>query len=203
MSQAEEMGRGSWVLVVPVLSLVVVAAAAIGWVVAVRMGGEAKGEKLTIRLEGECAHEAKTAISTRLDDYGLAHTLSSPEPGVLLVETQTPGFPDDAVTLPKALTQVGKFEVWQNGAVKLTHFADAGVQLSLMGSAVSLITLSESIVPEGVEVRIDGQVMEIESINGEELMLVAGGASAQEALRTATDRVVAIRHPLPCGLKAG
>ncbi len=203
MSAAEQMGRGGWVLFVPVLSLLLVGGAAMGWVFAVRAGGAPGAGRARLELTGSCAAEAKLAVETRLADYGLEARIEAPSPTLLVIETQTPGAADDLEALPRALAQQGRFEVWQGGKVRLTHFVDAGVQLSFAGTAVSLINLSEAVEAEDTEVRIDGQNIDIESINGGEVMLVAEGKTAPESLRNATDRVVAIRHPLPCALTVG
>jgi hypothetical protein len=48
-------------------------------------------------------------------------------------------------------------------------------------------------------VYLDGQKVELEnSDSGVELQIPARAADSRSALRLATDRVVALRHPLPC-----
>lgn len=172
--------------------------ATVSWFAAVQgTSGRAGGELARLSFASECAEQARPVILARLEEYGLQ---PEPEPG-LSVRVRTPGMADDLEHLPRALTAPGRFEVRVNGVKFLDRFDDVGVQLALSsGAPITLFALPESLPVEGVEVLLDGQPVTTETAGGVELQVPATGATPREALRLATDRVVALRHPLPCAV---
>jgi hypothetical protein len=168
------------------------------WLMAIQFTeGEAKGEQVRIRFSSACGDSYQTAMQARLLDYGLDGHFE--KDGSL--QMTLPGLPDDRTHMPMALTRPGRFEVWQNGEKKFSHFQDAGVQISFQGTATTIITVDGHLDPEGLEVRIDGMPIQAE-VNDNELQLAISEETSQAALRQATDRVVQIRHPLPCEVTA-
>ncbi|HNH46355.1 MAG TPA: hypothetical protein PKY30_04930, partial [Myxococcota bacterium] len=61
----------------------------------------------------------------------------------------------------------------------------------------AILMLEETPDPDGLELRIDGQPVEME-MNGNEVQLHITEEGSQKALRQATDWVVSMRYPLPC-----
>jgi hypothetical protein len=153
--------------------------------------GEAQGEHVAITFDSDCGREA---IEARLLDYGL----ESDWAGSTLA-TQLPGMPGDE-GVPAALATRGELVVKVDGAPTPVRVLNAGVQVSLSGTAVSLLVLETALPSRGVTAFLDGAPLEIEAVNGEELQIAARGADSTAALRAATDRVVQIRHPLPCAV---
>ena len=151
--------------------------------------GAAAGDPIAITFSSECA---KSQIAARLADFGL---LSSWNGRVLT--TQLPGTPGDGA-LPEALARRGDLVLANAGVDSGLHVQNAGVQVSLQGSAVSLFTLDGNLTDEGATATLDGEPLDIESVNGNELQVAARGATSTDALRVATDRIVQVRHPLPC-----
>lgn len=190
-----QQGRGSWFLVIPILTGLGLIGSGAAWWIAVQQGGTATGAWARLQFQTTCPIETRAAMAARLADYGLENRFLSED---VVLEVQTPGSPDDLEHLPRALARPGQFEVWRNGTLHTTRFKDAGMQLTFTGVAVTLVNLDESIDPDGVEVRIDGAPVELEGINGPELQISTPAKTSHEALREATDRVVAIRHPIPC-----
>ena len=167
------------------------------WFVAVRFtSGEAKGGWIALDLRA--CPEARQPLLDRLQEYGLPAGADPPgQDGALRLRLQTPGLDDDREHMPVALTRPGRFEVWQSGSLHMSRFRDAGVQISITGTATAVVMLDQGVDPEGLEVRIDGLPVEAD-VNGNELQLHITELSSRDALRQATDWVVAIRHPLPC-----
>ena len=180
-------------LLVPVLFGGGMLLAGLSWVVAIlTTSGSASGEVVDVRFSSECA---AAAISDRLAAYGL--------PGAWRGDTlrlTLPGTPGDEA-VPAALAARGRLAVVVRGEVQSVRVEQAGVQISLTGTPVSLFTLDAELVEAGLVVTIDGAVQEIESVNSRELMLAARGADSTEALRTAADRVTQVLHPLPCDVQ--
>lgn len=151
---------------------------------------------MEVALEATCGDQIREPLLARLADYGLPGDLS-PD---LRLRLQGPGLPDDLEHMPAALTRPGRFEIWQGGAPTSRRFQDAGVQISITGTATAVIMLDQAPDPDGLQVRIDGLPINAD-VNGNELQLHITEASSQDALRQATDWVVAIRHPLPCEVR--
>jgi len=149
-----------------------------------------------MKLASSCGASYQPAMLSRLTDYGLQGNF---EPDGSL-SFQGPGMEDDATHMPQALVRPGRFELWQNGSVKYTRFKDAGVQISLQGTATAIVMLEETPDPDGLELRIDGQPVEME-MNGNEVQLHITEETSQKALRQATDWVVSLRYPLPCEVR--
>lgn len=169
-------------------------AAGVAWLVTVQLtAGEAKGEPIELALSSDCAN---TAISARLSEWGLPANWEGTR-----VRLVGPGMADDREHMREAVVAPGKFELSLDGAAVPAKVRHAGVQMSLQGQPVSLLTL-ETAPPAGVEARLDGTLLEIESINGGELQLRALARTSEEAMRLAADRVVWIRYPLPCKVDA-
>lgn len=182
------------VLAVPASLGVLILGGGLAWLIAVQTTeGTATGNWLHLDLSSSCGSQHQPAMLARLVDYGLEGNFESD--GSL--SFQGPGMEDDRSHMPQALTRPGRFEVWQNGEVKLSRFKEAGVQISLQGTATAILMLEEGVDTEGLEVRINGQPVEVE-VNGNELQLHVTEESSQKALRQATDWVVSLRHPLPC-----
>lgn len=172
--------------------------AAVGWWVAVQLGGEARGGVARLDFEAECGLAAQGAMLDRLGDYGLEARVVAPPLGL---EVRMPGLDDDLEHMPRALTAPGSFEVWVAGERVADHFENAGVQIGLKGNPVTLVTLADAVSPDGLEVRISGEVVPIAQVNGTELQIEATADTPQRAMRKATDWTVAIRHPLPCPVR--
>ena len=169
----------------------------LAWLVAIQTTeGTATGGWLHMKLSSSCGSSHQAAMLSRLTDYGLQGNF---EPDGSL-SFQGPGMEDDATHMPQALVRPGRFELWQNGSVKYTRFKDAGVQISLQGTATAIVMLEETPDPDGLELRIDGQPVEME-MNGNEVQLHITEETSQKALRQATDWVVSLRYPLPCEVR--
>lgn len=182
-------GRGLVVLV-PIVTGAGMILAAVAWFGAIRLGGKADGPRVRVVLDSTCA---AAAISDRASDLGLDPVADGP--AVLL---SLPGLPDDREHLPGVLAAPGRLELFVDGAPRPAQVRNVGVQIALSGAPVTLLTTDQALPAQGVTARLDGVEIPVESVNGGELMLAAVAATPQEALRVATDRVVAIRHPLPC-----
>jgi hypothetical protein len=174
--------------------------ATVGWYFRVATyQGEPKGGEARITFASACDTDAATVIAARLSDFGLPATPLPPEaPGTFGFTTALPGQPDDLAHLPGVLAARGELEVRVAGVVHPVHITDVGVQLAFSGTPVTLVLLEQPLPQEGVEVRVDGELAEIEALNGTELQIAARAGQSTEALRLATDRAVDLRHPLPC-----
>lgn len=180
----------AWLLAAPIVvggGLLLAGAAFL--VVSRTSSGQASGAPIAITFDSDCAKEA---INARLADFGLPASWS----GAILT-TQLPGTPGDEA-LPESLARRGQLSMLVNGTDSGLKVDNGGVQVSLQGGAVSLFTLSGNLPETGVTVSLDGEPLEIESINGNELQIAARGLTSTDALRIATDRVVQVRYPLPC-----
>lgn len=177
-------------LLVPVVFGVGMLGAAVAWLLTVmNTSGSAAGPTVDVRFSSDCA---ASAISARLEDYGLPGTWSGST--LRLTLAGTPG--DEGV--PAALAVPGKLLVTLDGVPQTVAIQNGGVQLSLTGVPVSLFTLDIELPERGLAVAIDGVAQDIESVNSREVMLAARGATSTEVLRLAADRVTQVRHPLPC-----
>lgn len=176
------------VLLVPIAMGGLLVLGTIGWFAAIQFGGTAHGGRATLTFDSSCA---ALAISARLADYGLEGEWIGSKLTMVL-----PGMEDDRSHMPAALTAPGVLAI-DGAAVRPRH---AGVQLSLGGNPVSLYTL-DAVVPPTATVTLDGQEMKIEQVNGGELQLSAFAEDGPRSLRVATDRVVSVRHPLPCPVR--
>jgi hypothetical protein len=185
------MSGRAWVLLIPVAVLVAILGSAVAWVVAVGAeSGAARGGRMTMVLSQGCGNEA---ILARLADYGLDGTA---EGNVLTF--RLPGMADDAEHMPRALTREGHLVLTVGGTAIPATVRHTGVQLSMMGNPVTLLTLDVALPGTGLVVTLDGEVLELDGVNGGEIQIRATDTTPERALRKATDRVVAIRHPLPC-----
>ena len=192
--RSKRVSGRAWVLLIPVAVLVAILGSAVAWVFVVGAeSGEARGGRMTMVLSRECANDA---ILARLADYGLD---GSADGNVLTF--RLPGVDDDAEHMPRALTREGRLVVTVNGNAFPATVRHAGVQLSMMGNPVSLLTLDVAPPNSGLVVELDGEVLELDGVNGGEIQIRATDVTPEKALRKATDRVVAIRHPLPCSVQ--
>lgn len=176
------------VLLVPIAMGGLLVLGTIAWFAAIQLGGEATGGRAVLTFDDDCA---ATAISARLADYGLEGTWEDSR-----LTMDLPGMEDDRTHMPAVLAAPGVLAV-DGIAVRPRN---GGVQLSLGGNPVSLYTLDE-VVPATAHVTLDGEEMKIEQVNGGELQLAALAEDGARALRLATDRVVSVRHPLPCPVR--
>lgn len=182
--------RRGWLLGAPILMGGGMLLAGAAFLVASQTtSGSASGAPIRISFDSDCA---KSQISARLSDFGLPQAWD----GAVLT-TQLPGTPGDSA-LPETLARKGALSILVNGVPAGLSVKSAGVQVSFQGAAVSLFVLDGNLPDEGVLVSLDGEPLEIEAINENELQIAARGATSTDALRVATDRVVQIRHPLPC-----
>lgn len=180
----------AWLLAAPIVVGGGMLLAGAGFLLVSRTtSGQASGAPIAITFESDCA---KPAINARLADFGLPSSWS----GAVLT-TQLPGSPGDGA-LPESLARRGQLKMLVNGVDSGLNVVNGGVQVSLQGGAVSLFTLDGNLPELGVVVSLDGEPLEIESINGNELQISARGVTSTDALRIATDRVVQVRYPLPC-----
>lgn len=183
------MNQRAAILAVPVLFGGGMIGAGMAWWLAVSTtSGTARGETVTLALDTDCA---RVALDNRLADYGLPATWDGQRLRVTL--PGTPG--DDAV--PAAILAPGRLELRDGDAVVDARLRNAGVQVSFSGAAVSLFTFDRAL-PTTLTATLDGTPLEVESVNGHELMVAARAGTSTEALRIATDRVVQARWPLPC-----
>ena len=183
----------SWALAVPVVFGGGMILAAVAWWLAVsNTAGSASGATVHVSLDSTCAN---TEIAARLADYGLPGTFAGPDLTLTL-----PGMPGDD-RVPAALVAPGKLLLVADGKELPFVVQNGGVQINVTGTAVSLFTLQAGLPSSGITATMDGSAVEVESVNGNELMIAARGKDSTEALRFATDRVVQVRHPLPCAPK--
>ncbi len=177
-------------LLVPVVFGTGMILAAGSWYIAVQgTSGTAAGARVTATFDSACAADT---IHDRLLDYGLPGEWSGADLTLTL-----PGMPGDEL-VPAALAAPGRLELSAEGAPVPYTLIEGGVQINITGTAVSLFTMKKDLPQTGLTATLDGVAVEVESVNGNELMLSARGKDSTEALRYATDRVVQVRHPLPC-----
>lgn len=181
----------------PVVIGLGVLSAGLAWIIAVQSTkGQAKGDWVELQLNSSCSSTYPPILLERLKDYGLEAHFNAED----RLAMQLPGQADDRSHMPIALTRPGKIEAWINGEQHPIHFQDAGVQISFSGTATAVVLLDEHLDPEGLEIRIDGLPVEAE-VNDNELQLHITEPNSMDALRQATDWVVALRHPLPCDIR--
>lgn len=183
------MNERAAILTVPVVFGSAMILAAGGWFLAVQnTSGVARGAPLDIVVPAECN---RVAIESRLADYGLPYSWNGETLTVTLAGT--PGDEHFAA----ALLAPGKLVLVSGAEPVVARVTNAGVQVSFAGVAVSLFTYDKAL-PTGLVATLDGVPVEVESVNGHELQIAARGATSTEALRVATDRVVAVRWPGAC-----
>lgn len=188
------MNERAVVLAIPILFGGGMIAAGVAWIVTVQLtDGAAKGEPIALELSSDCAN---TAIAARLAEWGLPANWEGTHLRIV-----GPGMPDDREHMRSAIVAPGVFTLSHEGQPVPAKVRHAGVQMSLQGQPVSLLTL-EAAPPNAVEARLDGELLEIESINGGEVQIRALAESSEAAMRLAADRVVWIRYPLPCRVDA-
>lgn len=181
--------RRALILAVPIAMGVFVVGSGVAWIVAIQLTqGEARGARVRTTVSAAC--DAVPVLVARLDDFGLAPLVTGDT-----LEFSLPGLDDDMTHMASTLTSPGILTV--GGTPQVPNHA--GVQISLQGAAVTLLTL-DAVVPESAEIALDGVTMQVVESNGGELQLAAWAANSSDALRTATDRAVAMRHPLPCAV---
>lgn len=179
----------AWMLAVPVAIGSAMLLGGVAWVVTVfGTDGVARGPQVDVVVSDTCA---TAEIDARLAEYGLPGTWT----GATLRLTLPGARGDEAV--PAALAAPGKLEMTFEGKPLEARLLNAGVQIDTGGTPVSLYTF-DTAIPAGVVVTLDGAAMTVASANGNELMLAAYAGHSTDALRLATDRVVQVRHPLPC-----
>lgn len=181
--------RRAAIFAAPIAVGTLVLGAGLAWIIAVQFTtGTAHGPRVRTTVQAAC--DAAPVLRARLDDFGLTPELSGSD-----LTFSLPGLPDDRTHMAAVLAQPGRLAV--NGATMVPNHA--GVQISLQGGAVTLLTLDTA--PEAdAAVLLDDQVMEVVQQNGGELQLAAWADNSSDALRTATDRSVILRHPLPCAV---
>lgn len=182
----------AWMLLVPVVFGSAMMLAGGAWLFTVRgTSGVASGARVTMVVDSTCAVDT---ITDRLADYGLPGEWKGPELTLTLPGVQG----DDLV--PAALSAGGRLDLFAEGAAVPFTVIEGGVQINVTGTPVSLFTMKADLPQIGLTATLDGEPVEVESVNGNELMLAARGQNSIEALRFATDRVVQVRHPLPCAV---
>jgi hypothetical protein len=185
-------------VVAPIVMGVLLVGGTVGWFAVVRNTGDsATGARIEVQFEADCGAEAEKALLDRATMLGLAPKVVSP----LRLSLATPGMPDDATHLPAALSAPGRLEVSVNGTAREIEIKDVGVQLAFSGTPVTLLLLSESLPEQGVTARFDGKDVEIEDVTSVELQIASRAGDSRTALRTATDRAMAVRYPLPCAVR--
>ncbi|MDP2316238.1 MAG: hypothetical protein Q8P41_25290 [Pseudomonadota bacterium] len=172
--------------------------ATIGWYATVQgTTGAARGVRARVTFSSDCDAEARPVILARLADYGLP-AMPAPDTGGLAFDVTMPGMPDDLTHMPAALAAPGTLELKVDGTPRPATITQIGVQLAFSGTPVTLVMLAEPLPERGVEVIVDGKPADLEEVTGTELQIAARAGQSTEALRLATDRSVALRHPLPC-----
>lgn len=174
------------------------------WMFAIQGEGRAPtGGVATFTIAGTCAAAAQPILTARLDALGLPGSISpGPTPDTLAARVTTPGLPDDLTHLPQTLTRPGQLLVRLPDGKTLSTFKDIGFQLAFSGTPVSLLLLDQDLPANGVTAQIDGVDIQVEGVNGPELQLASYATTSEDAVREAADRVVILRHPLPCALTA-
>lgn len=189
--------RGSWILAIPFGLLLLLLLAAVGWWVAIQIGGSARGAPARFVFTPSCP-AGMQAVRDRLDAYGLPVIEDA---GNTLV-VQLPGLDDDLTHMPAALTAPGVLALTVGGTPLPARVRHVGVQMSLSGQPVTLLTLDVE-VPDGpLVVTVDGTPVEVASVNGGEVQILALADESARALRLASDRSVQLRYPLPCAVGA-
>lgn len=188
---------GAAFLSVPILLGVGMFVAGVGLFAAVQFGFTPQGGLARYRFQSTCELEARAAMLQRLADFGLPAQAFG---AGLDLQVQLPGVDDDELDhLPRALARPGKLEVFVDGQPFPVTLRNAGFQLSVTtGAAVTLITVDPAPPESGVEVRVDGVAVGVESSNAGELQLLNEEKDPRRAIREATERAVALRYPIPC-----
>lgn len=187
------MNQRALLLAVPILFGTGMIGGGIAWLLTVQLtSGTAKGAPIRLTLSDSCAD---AAISARLAEWGLPATWDG-----RTVTFPGPGQPDDATHMPEALLRPGKLELREGDTVLDVHVRHAGVQLSVEGLAVSLVTLDKAVAPT-ITATLDGEPLTVGSVNGGEVQFENDQRDNVAALRQATDRVVWLRYPLPCAVE--
>ena len=207
MSAAEPTpGRRSPLMIAMFLGPVLVGgglvAATAGWYLKVQdTAGEAAGAPFPVRFAADCG-EARAPLEARMKDLGLHIEPDASAPaGTFGYTLRGPGMDDDATHLPAMLAAPGKLVLTKGGVPVELSPRDIGMQLAFSGTPVTLMVFPEPIPAEGLAVTLDGAPVEVESLSGVELQVASRAADSRTALRTATERVVQIRHPLPCAVR--
>lgn len=184
----------------PIVLGVFLLLAGVGLFVAIQMGFTATGARVRYQWRSACDAEARPVIFARLEELGLPAT---PFGAGLDVQVQLPGkFEDEKDHVGQMLARRGRLEVYADGKLVTDRFKEAAFQLSLTnGVAVTLLNLDVEPPVEGTSVRIDGQDILVNSITDGEVQLATTEEDPQRAVREATDRVVVLRHPLPCDIQ--
>lgn len=184
----------------PIVLGVLLLLAGVGLFAAIQMGFTATGARVRYQWRSACDAEARPVLFARLEELGLPAT---PFGAGLDMQVQLPGkFEDEKDHVGQMLTRRGRLEVFADGKLVTDRFRDVAFQLSLTnGVAITLLNLEVEPPVEGTTVRIDGVEMLVNSITGGELQLATTEEDPQRAVREATDRVVVLRHPLPCDIQ--
>lgn len=175
------------ILGVPIVVGTLVVGSGLAWVLVIQLtSGQATGPRVRTEVSATC--DVLPTLVTRLDAFGLEPVVTGT---VLTFSMPTAG--DDPIRMASVLAMPGELRV--NGEVMRPNHA--GVQISLQGGAVTLVTL-DTAPPTDATATVDGVPLDIIQTNGTELQLAALALTSSEALRLASDRAVALRHPLPC-----
>ncbi len=179
--------RRALIFAAPIALGAAIVGSGLAWLLAIQFTtGEARGARVHLGVTASC--DVVPTLRARLDDFGLSPSVSA---GGL--DFTLPGLEDDRAHMSTVLAAIGQLAV-DGQTLKPNH---AGVQISLQGGAVTLLTLD--VAPkDNASVLLDNQVMEVVQQNGGELQLAAWADNSSDALRTATDRAVILRYPLPC-----
>ncbi len=181
--------RRAVIFAAPIAVGVAIVGSGLAWLLAIQFTTrEARGARVHLDVTAAC--DVVPTLRARLDDFGLAPSVSAGG-----IDFTLPGLEDDRAHMSAVLAEVGQLAV--DGQTLVPNHA--GVQISLQGGAVTLLTLD--VAPkDNAAVLLDNRVMEVVQQNGGELQIAAWADNSSDALRTATDRAVILRHPLPCAV---
>lgn len=175
----------------------------------------ASGERLTLRLEGTCAAEARDVVYRRAELIGLGEPALQVEAAAVVLTATMPGLPDDRQAIPALLARRGDLQISAAAGPLATadDVASATVNLDTSGqpyAEVALNPLAAARISEALragaslDVALDGAVIvhqEGGDLEGDKLILSPPDGEPRARMRQAADWAILLSAgSMPCAL---
>ena len=176
-------------------------------------GGTAAGDRVTMRLSGDCAAAGGPVVLARAEAIGLGQPTMTVEAGTISLTATLPGLPDDHQAVPALLVRPGRFEAIGNSGPVLSNalLSDAQIRLDESGLPYTWVGLR----PEGLramkalrEADPEGELqLQIDherptprpndiDLEDDGLRVLTSDGPTERRMREAADRAILLENPL-------